>query len=69
MEVTRVFPVGNLIGVDYEVSVASSSTVSTVDVAEWFESETGLTGNLGNTNVVLQPGEGKDYMSFTVKFK
>ena len=62
MEITRVFPVdNNLVGVDYEVSVASSSTVSTVYVAEWFEGETGLTGNLGNTNVVLRPGEGKDY--------
>ena len=56
---TRVFPVGDYCAVEYDVIVADSSSLTVEDIAQWFEFKTGLTGFLGDTDVLLRPPLGK----------
>ncbi|XP_072051597.1 uncharacterized protein [Amphiura filiformis] len=51
--VKEVYPLGDMIGVVYEVPVASTSPATVSDVDEVFARTTGLSGYLGNTDLLL----------------
>ncbi|XP_072023585.1 uncharacterized protein [Amphiura filiformis] len=53
VRVTRVLPIGDMIGVEYEVTVASTSRATVNDVNVVFTINTGLAGNLGNTGLMI----------------
>ena len=60
VQVTRVFPVGDNIGVDYEVTVGSSSSVMVDELNEFFAAKTELDDYLGNTDLLLMTPGGKE---------
>ncbi|XP_072051649.1 uncharacterized protein [Amphiura filiformis] len=51
--VTSVNPIGDMIGVEYEVTVTNTSPATVNDVNEVFKLKTGLAGLLGNTDFML----------------
>ena len=59
VRVTRVFPVGESIGVDYEVILPQESSVTAEDVNVCFADKTGLDGFLGGTSLRLKASPGK----------
>ena len=63
VRVSRVFPVEDMIGIDYEVTVASSSLMVN-GLNEIFAVETGLEGFLGSSVLVLRNPTGKRYYSY-----
>ena len=59
--VRRVFPVGESLGVDYEIILPQDSSVTDADVNDCFAEKTGLDGFLGSTNLLLKASPGKTF--------
>ena len=59
VRVSRLFPVGDIIGVDYEVTVASSSSIMVHELSEFFATKTQQDERLGNSEIILTSPGGK----------
>ena len=59
VRVSQVYNVGDLIGIDYEVTVASSSSIMVYELSEFFSDKTEQDERLGNSELILMSPGGK----------